>query len=160
MKLLSASFVLVFAVLTAGSIGSASTVQEQVVVTVDSTNLRFSPESVTITEGDTVRFFWNGQLLAHNAVSYDGLFDSGDAARDVDYSFKFEIGTNGTYEYLCEPHEEFGMIGTVVVNPLTVVEEETPDDTGEVGSTPSIGIMGAATMLFAAAKKSRRSDST
>ena len=36
---------------------------ETVVITVDSTNLRFSPSSVTITEGDTVRFFWRGQLL-------------------------------------------------------------------------------------------------
>ena len=34
---------------------------ETVIVSVDSTNLRFSPSSVTITEGDTVRFFWSGQ---------------------------------------------------------------------------------------------------
>ena len=39
---------------------------ETVVISVDSTNLRFSPSSVTITEGDTVRFFWSGQALPHN----------------------------------------------------------------------------------------------
>ncbi len=30
------------------------------IITVDSTNLRFSPSSVTISEGDAVRFFWDG----------------------------------------------------------------------------------------------------
>ena len=34
---------------------------EDVIITVDSTNLRFSPDTVTVAEGDTVRFFWSGQ---------------------------------------------------------------------------------------------------
>ena len=58
---------------------------EDVIITVDSTNLRFSPDSVTVSEGTTVRFFWSGQLLPHNAVEANGLFDSGDPERDVDY---------------------------------------------------------------------------
>ncbi|MFL2972143.1 MAG: plastocyanin/azurin family copper-binding protein [Candidatus Thalassarchaeaceae archaeon] len=152
MKLLPVAAVLVLALLMTGSIEEQANSQEEVVVTVDSTNLRFSPESVTITEGDTVRFFWSGELLAHNAVSYDGLFDSGDAARNVDYSFKFEVGTNGTYEYLCEPHEEFGMIGTIVVEPLNIVEEEeSPDEEVDTESLPAAGLLGTATMFFGAA---------
>jgi len=151
-KLLPVAAVLVLALLMTGSIEEQANSQEEVVVTVDSTNLRFSPESVTITEGDTVRFFWSGELLAHNAVSYDGLFDSGDAARNVDYSFKFEVGTNGTYEYLCEPHEEFGMIGTIVVEPLNIVEEEeSPDEEVDSESLPAAGLLGTATMFFGAA---------
>ena len=51
---------------------------QTVVISVDSTNLRFSPSSVTLTEGDTVRFFWSGQALPHNAVESNGVFDSGD----------------------------------------------------------------------------------
>ena len=142
MKLPPVAAVLVLALLMTGSIEEQANSQEEVVVTVDSTNLRFSPESVTITEGDTVRFFWSGELLAHNAVSYDGLFDSGDAARNVDYSFKFEVGTNGTYEYLCEPHEEFGMIGTIVVEPLNIVEEEeSPNEEVETESLPAAGLL-------------------
>ena len=152
MKLLPVAAVLVLALLMTGSIEEQANSQEEVVVTVDSTNLRFSPESVTITEEDTVRFFWSGELLAHNAVSYDGLFDSGDAARNVDYSFKFEVGTNGTYEYLCEPHEEFGMIGTIVVEPLNIVEEEeSPDEEVDTESLPAAGLLGTATMFFGAA---------
>ena len=144
--------ILMLAILTTGTIGERGISQEEVVVSVDSTNLRFSPESVTITEGDSVRFFWSGELLAHNAVSYDGLFDSGDASRNVDYSFIFEVGTNGTYEYLCEPHEEFGMIGTIVVEPLNIVEEEeSPNEEVETESLPAAGLLGTATMFFGAA---------
>ena len=43
-----------------GSAGDQSLVQEEVVVTVDSTNFRFSPSTVTVTEGDSVGFFWSG----------------------------------------------------------------------------------------------------
>ena len=84
-------------------------------ITVDSTNLRFSPSDVTISEGETVRFLWNGELLPHNAVESEGVFDSGEPSRNVDFIFTFEIGMNGTYEYVCEPHEDMGMIGTIVV---------------------------------------------
>ena len=156
MRLLPVIAIFVLAVLTTGTIEEQDVTQEEVVVTVDSTNLRFSPQSVTVTEGDSVRFFWSGELLAHNAVAYDGLFDSGDASRNVDYSFKFEVGTNGTHEYLCEPHEEFGMTGTVVVEPLTIVEEESPDEDGETGSLPAGGLLGTATIFFGAAKYPRK----
>ena len=56
------------------------------VITVDGTNLRFSPDTITLKEGDTVNFFWENQLLPHNAVEENGLFDSGDPERNVDYS--------------------------------------------------------------------------
>ena len=159
MRLLPVIAIFVLAVLATGTIEEQDITQEEVVVTVDSTNLRFSPQSVTVTEGDSVRFFWSGELLAHNAVAYDGLFDSGDASRNVDYSFKFEVGTNGTHEYLCEPHEEFGMTGTVVVEPLTIVEEESPDEDGETGSLPAGGLLGTATIFFGAAIYPRKENS-
>ena len=114
-----------------GSLAEVSA-SEEVVVTVDSTNLRFSPSSVTITEGDSVRFFWSGELLAHNAVAEDGLFDSGDTSRNVDYTFTFEAGTNGTHQYVCEPHESVGMVGTVIVEPMQEpVSPEPANDTSD-----------------------------
>ena len=104
---------------------------DETIITVDSTNLRFSPSSVTVTEGDTVRFFWSGQALPHNAVERDGLFDSGEPERNVDYSFTFEVGTNGTYEFVCEPHESVGMIGQITVEPAP--PSNTTNETNETG---------------------------
>ena len=115
---------------------------EVVVVSVDSTNLRFSPETITLQEGDSVRFFWSGELLAHNAVERNGLFDSGETSRNVDYTYTFNIGENGTYEYVCEPHEEFGMIGTIIVEPKPADEqdpEEDPDEGSDAEQAQSEG---------------------
>tara|TARA_B100001142_G_scaffold323932_1_gene374798 strand:+ start:664 stop:1161 length:498 start_codon:yes stop_codon:yes gene_type:complete len=105
-----------------------SNTQSDKVVTVDSTNFRFSPSEITLNEGESVRFFWSGEFLGHNAVEENGFFDSGDPETNVDYTFNFEIGTNGTYTYVCEPHEQMGMIGTIIVKPSIADSDEDDDD--------------------------------
>lgn len=114
MRILVGTLILLSSILV-GTIESAQ--NDDVVITVDSTNLQFSPSEVTITEGQAVRFFWSGELLEHNAVSTDGIFDSGSPSRNVDFRFVFDYGTNGTYDFVCEPHELVGMIGTITVEP-------------------------------------------
>ena len=93
------------------------------VVTVDSTNLRFTPSTLTINEGDTLRFVWGGQALPHNSVEENGVFDSGDPERAVDYGHVFDYDSAGTYGFFCEPHEAVGMTGSV-----TVVDVDAPVD--------------------------------
>ena len=93
------------------------------VVTVDSTNLRFTPSTLTINEGDTLRFVWGGQALPHNSVEENGVFDSGDPERDLDFGHVFDYDSAGTYNFFCEPHESVGMLGTV-----SVLDVEAPMD--------------------------------
>jgi plastocyanin len=93
------------------------------VITVDSTNLRFTPSTLTINEGDTLRFVWGGQALPHNSVEENGVFDSGDPERTLDYGHVFDYDSAGTYSFFCEPHQAVGMTGSV-----TVVDVETPVD--------------------------------
>jgi len=122
---------------------------ETVVITVDSTNLRFSPSSVTITEGDTVRFFWSGQALPHNAVESNEVFDSGEPARAVDFSFTFERGMNGTYDFVCEPHASVGMVGQIVVEPAPPLNETnaTTEVPPMAEDTPALSAFATAGML-------------
>jgi len=128
-----------------------SNFQSEKIVTVDSTNFRFSPSEITINEGQVVRFFWSGELLGHNAVEENGLFDSGEPETDVDYSYKFEIGSNGTYEYVCEPHEQMGMIGTIIVNPVNIEEEEEEEIETE-DALPGLPFYSAILISIVAAK--------
>ena len=148
MKAQVVACILLVSIALAGSLSeSADNHQEEydhvlaTTITVDSTNLRFSPSDVTISEGETVRFLWNGELLPHNAVESEGVFDSGEPSRNVDFIFTFEIGMNGTYEYVCEPHEDMGMIGTIVVEAANTTEEEIPEpveeETGDQRSLPA-----------------------
>ena len=124
------------------------------VVTVDSTNLRFTPSTLTINEGDTLRFVWGGQALPHNSVEENGVFDSGDPERAVDFEHVFDYDSSGTYNFFCEPHEAVGMTGSV-----TVVDVEAPVDeeqnnntigssTNEVESTSNNVQLGLALGLF------------
>ena len=131
---------------------------ESTIITVDSTNLRFSPSSVTINETESVRFFWDGQFLPHNAVEENGVFDSGDTESDEDYTFVFIKGINGTFSYYCEPHRNLGMVGTITVNPIEVSNEtnetgnETMNDDMEGDDMPFIPVhFTILTILFAVA---------
>ena len=113
---------------------SAELNDDVVVITVDSTNLKFSPNEVTINEGQTIRFFWSGEFLDHNAVAINGIFNSGEPQKEVDYSFTFDKGTNDTYNYICEPHELLEMVGTITVNPY---DESNATDSNSTGSVVS-----------------------
>jgi|TARA_B110001450_G_scaffold239165_1_gene246814 plastocyanin len=141
---------LLCAVVVVCSTSTAAAESSDVIVTVDSTSLRFSPSQVTITEGQAVRFMWDGQALAHNAVADDGMFDSGDPERDVDYRFVFEVGTAGTHTFVCEPHASAGMVGTITVDaaPVEVIEEEPEPP---VENTPALSLVSSLlVMAFAA----------
>ena len=104
------------------------------VVTVDSTNLRFTPSTLTINEGDTLRFVWGGQALPHNSVEENGVFDSGDPERTLDYGHVFDYDSAGTYSFFCEPHQAVGMTGSV-----TVVDVEAPveEQNNTIGTSTS-----------------------
>ena len=147
--MLRPALLLLLCALLAGDLAAPSAEEaETYVVTVDSTSLRFSPSTVEMREGDTVRFFWADQALAHNAVANDGLFDSGDPERSVDYAFTFERGMNGTYTYVCEPHEGLGMVGELVVTALPPEPGTSPPQPSE--DTPFLPFFGLLTVMLVA----------
>jgi plastocyanin len=86
----------------------------------------FSPSTVTIKVGDTVRWTWGG--TGHNVVSgtggvADNKFcspsDTGcatAATSTVGAVYSHTFTTAGTYPYFCAPHASFGMTGSVTVN--------------------------------------------
>ena len=122
-------FLLIFCLLQ-GNLGLETEEETEThVVTVDSTNLRFTPSTLTINEGDTLRFVWGGQALPHNSVEENGVFDSGDPERAVDYGHVFDYDSAGTYSFFCEPHEAVGMTGSV-----TVLDVEAPIDEEEANN--------------------------
>lgn len=92
--------------------------------------LRFEPEDIEISLGDTVR--WEAMSEGHNVTSHpdaspkcenpDGAdpFTSyeGDehfSIMDVGETFEHEFTVAGEYVYVCTPHAGQGMVGSVVV---------------------------------------------
>lgn len=85
--------------------------------------MRFSPDTLTIRVGDTVRWVWqdDGHTVTSGARAADGLFCSprdascgsaptSSAGDTYDHTFT----TPGAYPYFCRPHREM-MTGTIVV---------------------------------------------
>jgi len=121
---------LIFAITMSGDIGLFQDGGEEHAVTVDGfgSNIRFVPETLTINEGDSVRFLWSGQLLPHNAVEVNELFNSGDAMSNVDYTYNFTYNQSGVYEFYCEPHRDLGMLGEITVLDVEQSNLSTGDD--------------------------------
>lgn len=69
----------------------------------------FSPRTVTIARGDTVRWVWRSRGRKHNVASAS-FGDSGKKRRG---SFAVRFARAGRYAYFCSLHD--GMSGTVVV---------------------------------------------
>ena len=77
----------------------------------------FSPRSVTIRRGGSVRWVWRGQN-DHNVVFRKAPSGaSKKSARRVRTrgSFTRSFGKSGTYRYVCTVHVDFGMRGVVKV---------------------------------------------
>lgn len=142
---------LVFAITMSGDISLLQDDSEVHTVTVDGfgSNLRFVPDTLTINEGDTVQFLWSGQLLPHNAIEQNEVFNSGDAERNVDYTYTFNYNQSGVYEFYCEPHRDLGMVGEITVidveeSNVTIeddVETSSNDITNEKNSLINLNIL-------------------
>ena len=103
-------------VLTLGlGISSVSAKTVEVKLGTDSGMLAFEPSTVTISEGDTVKFV-NNKLAPHNAV-FDGHeeLSHADLAFAPGESWEETFTSAGTYDYYCEPHRGAGMVGKVIV---------------------------------------------
>lgn len=97
--------------------------------TVLSSGMTFSPETVTINQGDSVKFILDA---SHNAVEVsESVWDAnGFTAANGGFSIPFSGGTAlpakltvGTHYYVCSPHAAFGMKGTVVVQAASALEQ-------------------------------------
>lgn len=76
----------------------------------------YSPKSVTIQPGDTVRWVLNGNTLVHTVTAKDGSFDSGAVftAKGAVYEHRFDA--KGTFEYACKVHSNCCLMrGSVLV---------------------------------------------
>jgi plastocyanin len=80
----------------------------EVIVKID--NFSFSPASITVPIGTTIRWT-NADDIPHTVVSGDKTFKS--KALDTDEQFTYTFTKPGTYSYFCSIHPK--MTGTIVV---------------------------------------------
>jgi len=104
----------------------------------------FEPDRLVIQPGDTVK--WVNESGAHTVTAFHPdnarplripesatSFDSG-VMLEAGSMFEFTFTESGVYDYLCLPHEFFGMVGTIVVGEaldgpgLSAAQDDLPDE--------------------------------
>lgn len=89
---------------------SASTPADTPQVEVKVDNFSFTPATITVPAGTTVRWT-NRDDIPHNVVANDNSFKS--KVMDTDETFSYTFTKAGTYDYFCSIHPK--MTGKVVV---------------------------------------------
>ena len=100
-------------------------------------DFKFTPDTVTVNEGDSVTWTNDGPTV-HTATAEDGSFDTGTLRKGESGSATFTAA--GTINYICSPHPY--MKGTVIVQAASAGSGSgsdgsgsgTTDDTSSTGS--------------------------
>ncbi len=100
---------------------------ENVIIVEMNDKLRFVPTGITINAGDTVEW-WNTRSIPHTVTADPRLVPSSknvelpDGAEPFDSGwvksgqrFRYTFSEPGVYRYICLPHEQAPMLGTVIV---------------------------------------------
>lgn len=107
-------------------LAAASSAHADVVV-VDQFNFSFIPSNITINEGDTVRWVWNNgnhtvtegaDLVVNGNEAFNEVLRSDNPIVEVVFDTAFLTAhprPNDRYDYFCEPHAFFPMVGVVNV---------------------------------------------
>jgi plastocyanin len=128
--------------------------------TVTISDFAFSPRTLTINVGDTVRWR-NSDPVAHTATATGGAFDTGNIDQGESRTVRFTVA--GTYRYICTPHPT--MTGTIRVRAAsggsglpatdTIVSLSPDEQRVDAGAGPAM-IAAGATLLVALVIARRR----
>ena len=82
------------------------------VVVIKMEGYHFKPDKITIEPGTTVEWVNTGKIV-HTVTDDNDSWDSGGLKPGEKFSHRFD--QKGTFKYICVPHEEAQMTGTIIV---------------------------------------------
>ena len=140
LRLFTASLIAASALTVPGLAQNTHTVQ------VAPSGFSFEPQDLNVNVGDTVVWVWNG-AASHNVNSDDGAFFSGPPTTAPNtFSVTFDntfLAANPVagdfYGYHCQPHQGFGMVGSIQVLPERILSSTlAAGSTGNITTSGSI----------------------
>jgi halocyanin-like protein len=76
--------------------------------------LLFDPPAILVDPGTEVTWEWTGEGGSHDVTEVDGAFES-ELTDEAGHTFSHTFEEEGTFLYVCSPHEAMEMKGAVVV---------------------------------------------
>ena len=100
----------------------SATVYSQTKHIVSVTSNNFTPKDLTVSVGDTV-VWQNNTNVGHNVngtkTTYPSNPESFGNSVGTNWTYSHVFMTPGNYDYRCDPHYAFGMVGTITVETVT-----------------------------------------
>lgn len=93
----------------------------------------FNPDDLEVSQGTTLTFIWesSGHNIEPTSQPEDGNWEGVSETQDEGYEHSHTFDTTGMFEYVCSPHEDDEMAGTIEVL------ANGDDITGDDGTTDS-----------------------
>ena len=98
----------------------------QTVHVVEARDFVFVPENVNVAVGDTIEWQWieGSHTTTSDSTSGQNVWDAPlNVANQV---FRFVITAPGVHHYVCTPHQNLGMVGTITATISGVEDENNP----------------------------------
>lgn len=87
---------------------------------IEQQGLTFSPQTLTVQVGDTVRWVWSaGSHTTTSGVIPAGALPWDNPLNQNNTEFEYVVEMAGVYNYHCTPHQTMGMTGTIEAFPAT-----------------------------------------
>ncbi len=103
-------------------------------------NYYFTPSSLNVAVGDTVRWVWdNGSHTTTSGVIPGGASSWDANISTANHSYEYRVLLAGDYNYVCTPHAGMGMVGSFTATLATAVGEHK-DNSMVVYPNPSRGV--------------------
>lgn len=91
--------------------------------TITAGGFSFNPTPITVTVGDTIKWQWvNGVHTTTSTSVPTGALAWNAPLDTTNPIFKYRITTPGTYNYQCNFHVTFGMVGIINANPNGIIK--------------------------------------
>jgi plastocyanin len=92
----------------------------------------FTPATVNIDKGDTVKWVWDSANTEHD----HNVFFSNSLKSPLQQSGTFSVTFDnvGTFDYICQPHSRFGMKGQVVVRAAGALKVKPTENFSSTGT--------------------------
>jgi plastocyanin len=110
--------------------------------------LRFDPEELTIQPGTTIVWEWDsaGHNVMPDSIPEESDWNGHEPLEDAGFTYEHTFEAEGTFDYVCTPHEQAGMVGSIEVTTDTGGgggggAPQIPDSAKTLGIASVIGML-------------------
>lgn len=111
------------------------------IVTVTQQSLTFNPKVFTVKVGDTIRWVWTAGTHTTTSANIPAAAASWDSPLTSSTTqFEYVVTAAGSYDYVCTPHADLGMVGSFTATGTLGINEEIVNNSVKIYPNPAVNL--------------------